>query len=136
MAFVHGKNTAVTLDGEDLSPYINDSSFKRAADKHDTTTYGRNSKTYLLGLNDGTCEISGIYDNTTLTSPAGILRPLQGGAAVTLVWMPEGDGSGLPTSTVPVLVESYDETAPVADLVAWTATLQFTGDVVDGVVAP
>lgn len=135
MAFVHGKGTAVTIGGDDLSAYANNVAFNRSADSHDVTTFGKGSKVYAAGLKDGTGTISGIYDNTALTGPGAVLRPLCGAAAVELVYMPEGDATGKPTATVDVLVTAYEETAPVADMVTWSATLQFSDDIADGVVA-
>ena len=133
MAFVHGKGTAVNLDDGDLSAYSNSVTFSRTADTHDVTTFGKNSKVYAPGLKDGTATIEGIYDNTALTSPGAILRPLVGGAAVPLVYEPEGTGAGMPLSTVSVIVSSYEETSPVADMVTWSAELQFSDDIADSV---
>lgn len=131
MAFVHGKGTATTINGDDLSIYSNSVAFKRSADTHDVTTYGKNAKVYAPGLTDGEATVSGIYDNTALVSPGAVLRPLIGAGAVELVYMPEGAGTGKPTATVDVLVSAYEETAPVADMVTWSATLQLSDEIVD-----
>lgn len=131
MAFVHGKNTAVTIDGDDLSVYSNSVTFGRSADTHDVTTFGKNSKVYAPGLKDGTASIEGIYDNTALVSPGAVLRPLIGAAEVPLVYKPEGTGTGKPTATVDVLVTSYEETAAVGDMVMWSCELQLSDDIVD-----
>lgn len=136
MAFVHGKGTAHTINGDDLSIYSNSVTFKRSADTHDVTTFGKNAKVYREGLTDGEATISGIYDNTELVSPGAVLRPLCGAAPVVLVYMPEGSASGRPSATVDVLVTAYEETAPVADMVTWSATLQLSDEIVDGVVTP
>ncbi|QJY51251.1 hypothetical protein [Pseudonocardia broussonetiae] len=133
MAFVHGKGTAVTIDGGDLSVYTNNVAFNRSADTHDVTTFGKGSKVYAAGLKDGTGTVSGIYDNTALVSPGAVLRPLVGAAAVQLVYMPEGAGTGKPVATVDVLVTGYEETAPVADMVTWSCSLQFSDDIADTV---
>lgn len=131
MAFVHGKGCAVSIDGDSLSAFSNSVTFTREADTHDVTTFGKNSKVYAPGLKDGTASIEGIYDNTASTGPGAVLRPLLGAAAVTLVYEPEGTGSGKPIATVDVLVSSYEETAPVADMVTWTAELQLSDDIAD-----
>jgi hypothetical protein len=131
MAFVHGKNTATTIDGKDLSAFANKVEFKRKADTHDVTTFGKSSKVYAPGLKDGEATLSGIYDNTASTGPGSVLRPLLGAAAVELVYMVEGDNTGRPQSTVDVLVTAYDETSAVADMVMWSATLQLSDDVAD-----
>lgn len=132
MAFVHGRFTAVSLDGNDLSEYTNNTAFNRSADSHDTTTYGRNSKTYQGGLKDGTATISGVYDNTALSGPGAVIRPLLG-ETVPFVYQPEGEGTGRPLATVDVVVTGYEETSPVADMVTWSCSLQLSGDIVDSV---
>lgn len=127
MAFVHGKNAFVSLNASDLSTYSNNVVFGRVADSHDTTTFGKNAKTYQGGLTDGTCTISGIYDNGA-AGPRAIIEPLIG-STVELIYRPEGTGSGRPEDTVDVVVTSYEETAPVADMIAWTCELQLSDDV-------
>jgi len=133
VAFVHGKGTAVSIDDNDMSPYTNNVAFNRSADSHDVTTFGRNSKRYQSGLKDGTATVSGVYDNTAMTGPGAVFRPLVGGAEVELVYEPEGSGTGRPVATVNVIVTAYNETSPVADMVTWEATLQFSGDIADTV---
>lgn len=130
MPFVHGKGTTVTVDSDDLSEFTNNVQFNRSADSHDTTTFGQDSHTFQAGLGNGTATISGIYDSGA-TGPGKILRPLVKGANVTFVYQPEGTGTGKPTATVQVQVTAYEETAPVADMITWSATLQFSGDVAD-----
>ncbi|MEU7817061.1 hypothetical protein [Pseudonocardia sp. NPDC049154] len=132
MAFVHGKGTAVTIGGDDLSAFANNVAFNRSADSHDVTTFGKNSKVYVGGLKDGTATVSGIYDDAALTGPGAVFRPLIG-STVELVYMPSGDGTGKTTHTVDVVVTAYEETAPVADMVTWSATLQMSDDITDGV---
>lgn len=131
MAFVHGRGTVVSIDGDALTAYSNSVAFARSADSHDVTTFGKSSKVYSPGLKDGTATIEGIYDSTGSTGPGAVLRPLVGAAAVALVYQPEGTGSGKPTATVDVLVTAYEETAPVADMITWSATLQLSDDIAD-----
>ena len=129
MAFIHGKNTFISVDDNDLSAYTNQSELNRTADSHDVTTYGKDSHVYQAGLKDGTASISGIYDSTASTGPRAVLEPLIGAAAVTLIRQPEGAGSSLPQDSVDVIVTKYTETAPVADMATWSADLQLAGDV-------
>jgi hypothetical protein len=128
MAFVHGKNTYVSLDGDDLSAFTNSTDFERNADEHDVTTYGQNAHVLVGGLLGGSCSISGVYDNGA-TGPRKTIEPLIG-TVVGLVHRPEGTGSGKPEDTVDVLVKSYKESNPVADMVQWSADLSLSGDVV------
>lgn len=122
MAFVHGKNTYVSLNAVDLSAFSNTSTLTRKADKHDVTTYGKNDHVYQGGLGDGDFSMGGVYDNTA-TGPRDVIEPLVG-TVVELIRRVEGTGSGLPQDTVDVLVEEYVETSPVADMVTWSVKLQ------------
>lgn len=124
MAFIHGKGAVVTLDADDLSAFANNITFNRTADSHDVTTFGKNSHVYQGGLGDGTAEITGIYDDGA-TGPRAIIEPLIG-TVVDMTWKPAGTGASKPLDTVDVLVTAYEETAPVADMIAWSVKLQLS----------
>jgi hypothetical protein len=122
MTFVQGKDVVVSLDGDDLSVYCNKVDMEREAESLDTTTFGRDSKTYVGGLKDGKVSLEGIYDSSA-TGPRGIIEPLLG-TTVELIYQPEGSGTGKPTKTVDVVVEKYKESTEVAGMIKWTADLQ------------
>lgn len=128
MAKQHGKATVVTLDGEDLSAYSNNSQLEITSDSHDVTTYGKTSHVFAGGLKNGTATISGFYDTTAGTGPRAVILPLVG-TVVELVHQPEGAGTGKPQDAVLVLVTKYTQTHPVADMVTWSVDLQFSDDV-------
>lgn len=127
MSFIHGKNTFISLNGSDLSAFTNTSEIGRTADSHDVTAYGKNSHVYLGGLLDGKATMGGVYDNTAVTGPRAVVRPLVG-QTVTLIRRPEGTGSGKPQDSVSVVVTGYTETNPVADYVAWQCEMQCSDD--------
>ena len=129
MAFKHGKGTVITLNAVDLSAFGTEIDWGQSADKHDVTTFGASAHAYQGGLLDGTATLKGIYDDGS-AGPGKTIRPLIG-TNTTLVYEPEGVASSKPVHTVTVLVTSYDETAPVADMIKWTAQLQFSGAVAD-----
>lgn len=128
MAFVHGKNTYISLNGDDLSAFVNTSTFSRGADTHDVTTYGKSAHVHSGGLLNGTASMSGVYDNTASTGPRAVIEPLIG-QTVTLVRRPEGTGTGKPEDSVSVVVNSYVETNPVADMVTWSCDMTLSDDV-------
>lgn len=128
MAFVHGKNTFISLDNNDLSAFTNTSELARSADSHDVTTYGKDAHVFAGGLLNGTASMSGIYDNTAGTGPRAVIEPLVG-TVVELIRQPEGTGSGLPQDKVDVLVTGYTETNPVADMVTWSCEMQLSDDI-------
>lgn len=129
MAFIHGKGTVVTLNAVDLSAYSTEIDWTQTADKHDVTAFGASAHVYQGGLLDGTATLKGTYDSGT-TGPGKTIRPLIG-TTVTLVYEPEGIAASKPVHTVTVLVTSFEETAPVADMIKWTCQLQFAGAVAD-----
>jgi hypothetical protein len=128
MAKIHGKVTFVSLDGDDLSQYCDNSELKFEADEHDVTTYGNDGHIFLGGLTSGSVTISGKYDTTAGTGPRAVILPLRG-TVVELIHRAEGTGAGLPEDQVDVLVKSYVQTHPVADYVMWSVELTMSGDV-------
>lgn len=126
--FIHGKDTFISLDGDDLSEATNASELGLTADTHDVTTYGKGAHVYQGGLTDGTAKMSGIYESGS-AGPKAIIQPLVG-QTVELIRRPEGTGSGKPQDKVDVVVKGYTESSPVADMVTWTADLQCS-DTVD-----
>ena len=129
MAFSHGRKTFISLNGVDLSTFVTTSSLEKTTDKHDVTTYGADDHGYQGGLRDGTCTMSGIYDNTAGGPRATIQAIRAAGANVTLIRRPDGTGSGKAQDSVSVLVEKYNETNPVADMVTWSCDMQMSGAV-------
>lgn len=131
MAKKHGKTTNVKVNSVDISVHTRNTEWKHTGDTHDVTTYKEDdtdtAKEYIAGLTDGTVTISGVYDTDVTTGPAKVLEPLLGGAAVPFAYAVEGIGTGKPLRSCNVIVSSYNETSPVADLVTWTSDLQITG---------
>lgn len=129
MAKVHGKVTAVSLDGHDLSVYANNAQIEITIDSHDVTTFGKNSHVFHGGLLNGTGTISGFYDSTAMSGPRAVIEPIMlAGDVVPFLYKPEGTGTGKPQDAVDVLVTKYTQTSPVADMVTWSADLQFSDD--------
>ena len=135
MAKMHGSGAVVTLDGEDLSDWVNNTEFPRGADMHDVTTYGSGgSKEFAAGLKDGgTITISGFFDSET-GGPSDVIEPLVGEAPVVFIWQ-AGSTVGDKTKTVSVLVASYTESTPVGGFITFSADLQMTGGVTIGTVS-
>lgn len=128
MAFVHGKNTVVTLNAKDLSAYSNKSTMTREADEHDVTTFGASDYSFQGGLLKGDASLEGTYDNSAANGPRGVIEPLIG-TTTTFTRKPEGTGVGKPLETCTVLVKKYVETSPVADMVTWSVELKISGAV-------
>jgi hypothetical protein len=131
MAFTHGRKTVVKINNVDLSVFQDSTEMSDGVDTHDVTTYGAARKAYAAGLGDGTFSIGGTHDNG-LAGPRAVIKPLMAaGNAVEYIYRQEGTGSGLPESRVFVIIKSYKDSSPVADMCKWTAELQMTGDLTE-----
>lgn len=127
MAFRHGKDTVVKVNGVDLSEFSNSTAFNDETEANETTTYGRNRKTYMGGLGDGKITLQGVYDDGA-AGPRATLKPLKdAGNAVPFILQPEGTGSGKAQSSVSVIITAFNESLPVGDVIAWTCEMQMTG---------
>lgn len=129
MGSVHNKETVILLDGNDISQFCNTSDWQRTADEHETTGYTMDDATFEGGIRRGTMPIGGRYDDGA-SGPKAVIEPLLG-TKVELVYRPEGTGTGKPERTVTVLVKTYNETAPVAEIRRWTVDLTMSGAVSD-----
>lgn len=124
----HGKSTVIKVGASDISTYCDASEFERAADAHDTTTYGNDSHRKDGGLLDGKFTFSGVYDNTAVTGPRAVLRPLLGTKPV-ITRQPEGTGAGKSQDVFTIVLMKYVESNPVAEYVRWSAEGEIDGDV-------
>lgn len=133
MAFVHGKSTYFALDNSggsltDISAYLNDVSFSRPIETAETTAFGANDKTYIVGLRDATISLSGMFDSTLDNHIQAVL-----GQASTLSWEFATNTSS-PSATNPVysgecIITSYDVSPSVGDVISVSIELQVTGSV-------
>jgi len=127
MAFIHGKDTLITVDSNDLSAFTKSSDYSVSTDSHDVTTYGQSGHVYQGGLTDGSFSMEGVYDDGA-TSPRDIIEPIRiARTAVTIVRQPEGAGSTLAQDSFSGLCTSYEESSPVDDMVTWSAEFSISG---------
>jgi hypothetical protein len=125
MSKVHGRLSAILLGAADISQYCNQTTEENSADTHDTTTYGAIAHEFTGGLLNGKFTIGGFYDNA-VGGPRNLIKPLLG-TTTTYTYRPEGTGSAKPQTVVDCVVASYNQSAPVAEMVTWTAELQPSG---------
>lgn len=127
--FAHGSDTVILVLGlsspaptgtNDLSAWINTSTFTTGADSHDKTTYGKSDHVFQGGLKTGTFSMGGFFDVTETFDPRYVLGQANGQTA-SITRRPKGTGAGLPEQSFDAVLTSYVETSPVADLVTWQA---------------
>lgn len=135
----HGMNTYFALDDaggvlRDISVYTDNVDFPRSNDVHDDTTFGQTGHTFRGGLTDGQIGLGGLWDKTTDVGPGIVFPALLGHQAPEdFEYGPEGDTAGMVKRSGKYVLQDYQESSPVADLVRWTATLKISGAVTNGV---
>ncbi len=128
-----GHVSLLSVNAHDVSPYVTSVTATRNNDVLDTTTYGQTGHTFVAGLTNGKLVVNGLWDKTAVVGSYTVFKAMLGAAQVAFIWSPEGSTSGNVKITGNCVIESYVESAPVADLVTFTATLQITGAVTDTV---
>lgn len=128
MAFKHGKDAAFLLGSDDLSTFSDKIEWKRKRDTGETTTFGKDDKTYLAGLRDASFTVTGKYDKTATTGPAAILNAAIASDTITVAKIrEEGTGTTLPEIEVSCFCTGYEEGIPVGGIITWTADFQCSG---------
>lgn len=130
MAFIHGKDSYFEIDSDDLTAFLTDVSLSTSFDTAETSTMGTEAKTYIQGMSDATISISGRYDSTASTGPDAVLNGLTG--AVPFEFGPEGGANGNVKYSGSCIKTGYNVSAPIGDVVAFTAEFQVTGVVTKG----
>lgn len=129
MAFMHGKNTGVLVDGANLTPYFNEASASVDVETAETTTFGNNDKTYIIGLADGTMSVSGMFDGDTGAVDETIEAALGAEAPGYTTIAPEGLTLGKASYSCQARKTSYEISSPVGDVVATSLSIQADGGI-------
>jgi predicted secreted protein len=127
MALVHGKGTVVSVDAADMSVYSTSCEFEIKSDEHDVTTFGQDFKVFAGGLKESTMKMEGFYDDSA-TGPRATLEDTVG-TVVEIIYQPQGAGTGKPKRTFDGLIASYNEAAPVDDMIKFTLQVHGSGAV-------
>ena len=135
--FRHGKSTSFKVDNSggsltDISDTLTDVSFPQTIETAETTSFGSNAKTYIVGLSDATLSVSGNFDATVDAHLAGIAGQA---ATVSFEYGPEGTTSTFVKYTGEAILTSYEKSGAVGDVVTDSAAFQITGAVTRGAFA-
>lgn len=130
--FRHGKKTAVLLNGTDMSPFLNEATTTQEIETAETTTFGTQDKTYIVGLADGTISTSGLFDSSAGASDA-VLSGIIAQEDNTFTVLPEGPTAGSRSVIANGQMTSYEISSPVGDVVAISAEVQADGGLYHGV---
>lgn len=129
MAYTHGKSTAVLYNTATLSGYFNEASASRSVETAETTAFGSSAKTYIVGLQDGTLSLSGMFDGDTAAIDETLTATIGADGNDVITVAPEGLSNGKIAFSAAVKETSYEVSSPVGDVVAATLEVQADGGV-------
>ena len=126
MAFEPGKGQVFKIDNaagslQDVSTYLTDIDFPEEADTEETTTLGKNAKTYLVTLTDATISVEGKWDATADAIFAGIVGHA---TTKTFEYGPQGGTAGKVRYTGECICTKYQLKGSVGGVEEFTAEFQ------------
>lgn len=129
MAFVHGKNANISINAVDWSPYSDNISVPKDIDTSETSHFGTNAKTYIMGMEDSKVTVAGLWDATLDAAAQTILAGQANGTllSVPVIYGPAGSTTGNVKYTFSAILTQWQVDAGTGDVVKFSATLQRTG---------
>jgi len=125
MAFIHGKGTITLCNEFDLSGYFNEASVSHSIETAETTTFGKSAKTYIVGLEDGTLSLGGLFEGSANAVDAELTDVLGVDSGMTITVAPSGSlAIGERTMSLNGKLTSYEISAPVGDVVSASSEFQ------------
>jgi hypothetical protein len=126
--FVHGKGTKVYLDEFEMTTYFNSADVTLTNETAEITAFGATSKSYLLGLADGTLSLGGMWNQETDGSDEE-LHAILGSSTAANITVAEAAGTIGNRATIARCDETnYAISNPVADVSTITADFQGTAN--------
>jgi len=130
MAFKSGKDSFSSVDGTDISSYVDSVSFSRDVNTLETTSFGSDQATYVVGIEGMSISGSGSWDATNDGTMAGLFD----GSTVAFDYRPDNT-SGQPKYTGNAFVTNYSIDSSATDKVSFSFSLIVTGSVTRGTVS-
>ena len=133
MAFVHGKETNVLIDGSDVTSYLNQAATSRGHATALTTTFGNDDHTYIAGLESGNIAMGGYFDGDTDAIHDVLGGLFAGDNSPVISVAHQGFGTiGNVAIMLAGIQTQYDIAGSVADAVAITASADANGGLRNG----
>lgn len=149
--FTHGKSSAFLINNNgaaitavasartyNLSNILKEISFPGVIDTAETSAFGTQAKSYVVGLQSATISGSGMWDNAALldgtsansTTADAMLAGLIGAAVnPRFAYGPSGVTTALVRYTGEAILTNYTISGSIGDMVAFTVEMQVTGPV-------
>ncbi len=132
MAFVHGKNTKVLVNQYDLSGFLNNVDVTWEVDTPESTVFGVDDRTYIVGLRNSNMSFSGLYAATSSAAIDSIIPSDLGNATAKLItYASSGFTVGNRCYSSQAFYTSYGISSPVDGIVSITLDVQGTAKLAD-----
>lgn len=123
MAFTHGKETKVYVNGHNLTDMFRSASIAGSVEAAEATTFGNTSKAYVVGLKDATLSLEGLFDGAVDKVDA-VLQPILGAAKSVWNVLQAGDAFGNRGDGIRGDETAYNIDSPLDGVVGVTAEVQ------------
>lgn len=123
-AFVHGKNARIYCGSLNFSPYFHSASPSAQMDVSETSTFGTDDKTYVVGLGDASLSGDGYFDNDTPGAGSVLNAALGSSTKQTFSVYPAGDSIGSTGGGFSADATSFEITADLGDVVSMSFEAQ------------
>ena len=130
--FAHGKNVNVFINQYDFSTYFNDMSATSTVETSEVSAFGSSAKEYIVGLQDGTVSLSGMFDGTTTGTDTVFSSVLGSSTKQNVIVAPSGHSNGATAIVLEADDTSYEVSGAVADVVQTSAEFQSSDGVEHG----
>jgi len=133
----HGKDAVFWLDNvagtlTDISTYVkNVSGLPGSVDMAETTTFGKEDKTYEPGLGDAAPSVEAVW-NSTLKGILGTKAEWKAGTR-SFEYGPDGGTGGKVKYSGECWIQTVDDSSPVGDIVNAAISLQVSDAITEGV---
>ena len=129
MAFISGKDSFFSVDGTDITSFVNQLSLSRDVNTLETTSFGSDQATFVVGIEGLSISGSATFDATA----DGVFAGLFDGSSVAFDYRPDNTSSQ-PKYTGNAFVTNYSIDSSATDLVSISFSLIVTGAVTRGTV--
>lgn len=126
-SFVHGKGIKVLCNAMNLSQILNDATVTTTVDTAETTVFGDNDKTYIVGMRDAVANFGGLIDRSTAGRVQDVVQNALGNASAQN-WTVgvEGDSVGSNAKLFQAFGNNFEVSSPVAGVVGVSIAVQVT----------
>jgi hypothetical protein len=122
--FVHGKSAKVLLNGYDVGQYFKNASLAGSVETAEVSAFSANAKSFIIGLQDGTASLEGMYEGTASGIDAILAAAKAAAVKSILTLLVGGDAVGQAGYGLQGDLTKYEISNPLDDVVGVSAELQ------------